>query len=163
MTNAIRQSPPSSLAIRSLRVTIGIFFIVTAFLKAWDIPGVAGTMRYLRPFMRRSIHALISAATVVIIWEIVLGWMLAMAFHLRMAAWCALGTIVVLSCVLVILWIDGKAPSCGCTGRLAGYVSWLEHPGVGLIRNGLLIAGLHELLRRLPARLRSETTPVCQA
>lgn len=136
-----------SLIIRGIRVTIGMLFGMTAFLKAWDVQWCAVTMSHILPFMRQSVNALLLAATVVILWEIMLGWALVTASHLRVAVWCTLGTTIAFSSILIMFWFDGDAPRCGCAGFLSAYGSWWENPGVGLIRNGLIILGLHEIIR----------------
>ncbi|MCL4196932.1 MAG: hypothetical protein KJZ69_05515 [Phycisphaerales bacterium] len=86
-------------------------------------------------------------AVLLAILESALGWSLLLDVGRRVALWISLVALIVFSFVLVRLWLDPSAPSCGCFGAVRNAILGGDKSPLGLVRNGLMTWGLLWLLR----------------
>lgn len=131
-------------AARGVMLTLGAVFLAAAAGKTWDFTFTSVAIQYV---LGSSMSFAIVLAVLLAILESALGWSLLLDVGRRVALWISLVALIVFSFVLVRLWLDPSAPSCGCFGAVRNAILGGDRSPLGLVRNGLMTWGLLWLLR----------------
>lgn len=119
-------------------VIVAAVFLFAAFEKASRVQWFGVTVGYALPFLKSG-DPLLWAATFVIVWKALIGYLLLARIATRTAAVLAIATLSAFSLVLVRMMYDPFAPPCECgawlglASKMAASAPW------GLARNLVLI------------------------
>jgi uncharacterized membrane protein YphA (DoxX/SURF4 family) len=126
------------LLVRVLQIALGFIFIVAAAGKAWSVTHHTAVIRYVLDALSLGWNQSLAIATIMILWEALLGVYLIFDVARRPVLIATGVTLILFTLVLARLLIDPNAPNCGCFGTFQVIVAQENSP-VSLVRNAALL------------------------